>query len=158
MEVDPAHPGAETVYKYAEPPDYKVKTSVGKPPRGYRDTGDTPKTTIQTIGGRVKRSVTVNMGVTTAHADPDSKEIKFTRNPNITSRAKKVAVVVANSQTGPVGKGKGVKLNVTDATTEVVESKSGFTTPVIRGKVGRGRDLGMGVVRQGRLQHIDITK
>jgi hypothetical protein len=85
LEVDPSHKGPETVYKFAEPNDYKVKTSIGKPPKGYRDTGDTPKTTIQTIGGPVKRKVSVPMGITTAHADPDNERISFSRSiPGIT--------------------------------------------------------------------------
>lgn len=90
LEVDASHPGPETVYKIGEPPDYKVRTSFKKP-KGYRDTGDTPKNTIQTIGGPVKRNVDVRIGKFTAHAQPDSKEIKFTRNDQVSGKVKPIS-------------------------------------------------------------------
>lgn len=80
LEVDAKKPGPETVYKYAEPNKYEVKTSVDKAPKGYQDTGDTPKETIQAIGGPVKKDVSINMGITTAHARANTRTIHFTTN------------------------------------------------------------------------------
>lgn len=66
------------VVKVLEPPYDKVETLVGRDPVGYVDTGDTPKETIQAVGGNVKSNVSVPMGVTTAHAKANSREITFT--------------------------------------------------------------------------------
>ena len=79
LDVDPSKPGAEPVYKVAEPPDYEVKSTFKKP-LGYKGKGKTPQDTIQTIGGPVKRDIDLPLGVTTAHAKPDSEKISFTAN------------------------------------------------------------------------------
>jgi len=72
LEVNPDKPGPEKVIKYAEPMKYQVVTIVDRTPKGYQDKGRTPKETIQTIGGPVKRRVTVDIGVTQAIADGNS--------------------------------------------------------------------------------------
>lgn len=71
---------AGEVVKYGEPPDYKVKIMVGKYPAGYQDTGDTPRETIQTIGGPVTKDLDINTGVTTAHLRANATKITFTAN------------------------------------------------------------------------------
>lgn len=72
----------EVVY-FVQPPYKQKQVLVGVEPQGYIDTGDTPRETIQTIGGPVKKPVHVKIGVTTAHAYPDQKEITFSRNAEI---------------------------------------------------------------------------
>jgi hypothetical protein len=79
LEVDPASPGPETVYKVAQPPKYEVKSTF-KIPKGYHDTGDTPRETIQTIGGPAITEVKVDLGATTAIARPNEEKIKFISN------------------------------------------------------------------------------
>lgn len=91
LELDASHPGPEDVYKYAEPPKYEVKTLVKYPPKNYKDKGKTPKQTIQTIGGPVRKPVDVKIGITTAHAAPDAKEITFSRNEPISQRTKPIS-------------------------------------------------------------------
>lgn len=71
---------AGEVVKVVPPPYDKKYTLVGKYPAGYKDTGDTPKDTIQTIGGPTKENVDIPIGVTTAHARANEKEITFTAN------------------------------------------------------------------------------
>ncbi len=134
LEVDPQRPGPEKEYKYAEPPNYEVETTFEKPD-GYRETGRTPQETIQTIGGPVERKIDLDLGATTAHADPDQKKINFSKN----------------------------KISYQKGNVKIIESTSRERTrpskPVIR-RVGkgqpRGRDLGAGVVRDRRSQHIKL--
>lgn len=80
LDVDKSKPGPEPVYKVAQPPKYRVETQVDNPPAGYKNTGKTPKATIQVIGGPVKKDVSVDLGATTAHAEANEKKITFTSN------------------------------------------------------------------------------
>ena len=124
------------VVKYAEPPKYDVKTMVGKYPAGYIDTGDTPRSTIQVIGGPVKRHVDKSSGIVTAHAEPDSRKITFTSNN--------------------LGKGE---IRIVEET-EPQSRQSKRDKDNFRRNGGkfntRVKNLGAGVVRDRRGQHIKL--
>lgn len=87
LEVDPQHKGPETLYKYGQPPKYRIKNTFVEP-KGYVDRGNTPRQTIQTIGGPTKSRVEVNLGVVTAIAKPNTREITFVSNKNIQRQRK----------------------------------------------------------------------
>lgn len=87
LEVDPEHKGPETLYKYGQPPKYRIKNTFIEP-KGYKDRGNTPRQTIQTIGGPTKSRVEVNLGVVTAIAKPNTREITFVSNKNIQRQRK----------------------------------------------------------------------
>jgi hypothetical protein len=96
-------PHTKEVVVYIEPPYTKKRHLVGIYPEGYDNKGDTPRETIQTIGGPVKKNLRVRIGFEDALVKANEREITFV--PNEKSRKRKYNNNFKHSKTIDLGGG-----------------------------------------------------